>query len=1199
MDNLLPKKLDKDNDADAYKAVLDLNNVLKEAPKEGIRNIALAGPYGAGKSSILRTLREDFEGRSYLTISLTTLRSGNRARNDDPETTESESKGKEESYLSDINQREEIQRKIEYSILQQLIYREKASDLPRSRFKRLNHISKWKLGGYAVATILFILSCAVAFEPEFLRVDSFYEFLNFGKYNVVGDFLAILYVLLCLGWLLFTLMQNFQIPKVNKLNIKEGEIDLEENTSIFNKHLDEILYFFAATNYDTVLIEDLDRYDDASIYLKLRELNQLINESKDVNRKIIFVYAVKDDIFFNEDRTKFFDYIVTVIPVINPSNSRDILKIKLKELGINETEISVDVISEVSFFIQDMRILTNIVQEFKQYRGRLINENNKLNLSKLLSMIVYKNYYPNDFALLHRREGKVFKCISLKTFFIEMLSEDINKQKKELSERRLSCENKFNLKVNELRRLFICEEFERDTGKTPGAFLINDSWYSISYLIGNEKLFNKFLEMDRIRYKASDSYYEENTFLPIGQLYSVSRFKKIIDGIQTNLFVEIDNKIEALNKQLRDLNGLSISQILTFKAVRESATFSSLDLSDLMKVFLLNGLIDEDYYDYISYFYPGMLSPADRSYLMNIKLLNEPIYGQHIDNIDIFVKELRASNFGTNSILNVEILDYLLEHSCQKNCKDYLERVTDLILGKDFSFDFLSYYYTHSKHNEKFFPTFLKNRTEAIWDKLDNDIAEYEETSSLRECILRFSPGLTDRIIDWCNQHFDFLSRRCESIEDQRVVEIVERSIFKEIGCKNRKLLFLTIQNNSYEISRSNVLIVIRESYKRPDLDEESLSLDLIRESTPCCIGDYLLKEENLPALLDCLSFTQKNESIQSIELVINSGVDEEVKKKFLQGQNTKRKDTKGLDDVPAKLLYEANLIQASWSNVSDLFSRFNTEQGLVARYVEENCNSLAIKDSAKGINEEGDIFDFLFGNNSTLSISTYEKLLPAFDIAFNGEELLLTLETERLKLLLSAGSLPCTEDNISILKSSEQFIPFFLFHKKKFIPKPKDSVDWDARILFELIRSSDLLEEEKFNLINNIAFNKLLENNDLMALVGGIISKRIGEVNFSLGELEKFLSSTSKVESRIIILNFILENSADLSQTEISRLLLLFPEEEFNQLAERQKKPKFPSTASVLRLMNNLKESRFISSYTEDKGFVRPNYFKPKFGRF
>ena len=1193
MDNLLPKKLDKENDADAYKAVLDLNNILKEASKEGIRNIALAGPYGAGKSSVLRTLREDFEGRSYLTISLTTLKSGKSEKKGGPEPTKKENNGGEQSNLSDINQREEIQRKIEYSILQQLIYREKASALPRSRFKRLNHTSKWDLFWYAVGAILFILSCAVAFEPEFLRVDSFYEFLDFGKNNVFGDLLAILYILFCLGWLLFTLMQNFSMPKVNKLNLKEGEIDLEENTSVFNKHLDEILYFFAATDYDTVLIEDLDRYEDATIYLKLRELNQLINESKDVNRQIIFVYAVKDDIFINEDRTKFFDYIVTIIPVINPSNSRDILKIKLASIGVNNNEISDDVISEVAFFIQDMRILTNIVQEFKQYRERLINVNNKLNLAKLLAMIVYKNYYPQDFASLHRREGMVFNCISLKSRFVEILTQDAENQKKELYEERSNCKNELNLTVSQLRRLFICEEFEKEEKQTPAEFVINNHWCNISSLIKDEERFKNLLEMQKIKYRSANTGYEEYAYLALGELYSESKFKKIIDGIQTNIFVEIDNKIESLNKKIRDLAGLPLSQILAFKEVKGSSDYIAIGLSDLMKVFLLNGLIDEDYYDYISYFYPGMLSPADRSYLMNIKLLNEPIYGQHIDNIDVFVKELRASNFGTNSILNVEILDYLLEHNRQKNFKDYLERITDLILGKDFSFDFLSYYYMHSKHNGKFFPTFLKGRTEAIWDKLGNYIAEDEETYSLRECILRFSPRLTGGMIDWCNKSYEFLENRCENIEDQRLDEIVKRSTFEKIGCKNRKLFNLTIQNDSFEINRSNVFIVIKESYNRPDLDEESISLDLIRESTPCCVGDYLLKEENLPALLNCLSFTQKNESIQSIELVINSNADEEIKKRFLEGQNTKRADVNGLDDVPAKLLYEANLIQASWSNVSDLFSRFNNEQGLVARYVEKNCNSLAIKDSAKGINEEGDIFDFLFGNNSTLSISAYEKLLPAFGIAIKGEEFLLSLELERLNLLLSAGVIPCTDDNISILRSSDHFIPFFLYHKKEFIPQPKWELDWDARVLFQLLKGSALSGEEKFKLINNIAFKKFLEDEDLLALSGEIISKNIREVNFSLGELENFLSSGSKVENRIIILNFILENSADLSYSEISRLLLLLPEEEFNQLAERQKKPKFSSTSSVLSLMNNLKQHGFISSYTEDKDCVRPNYFR------
>ena len=83
----------------------------------------------------------------------------------------------------------------------------------------------------------------------------------------------------------------------------------------------------------------MDRFGSPDIFLKLRELNQLLNESKIVSRNIVFVYAVKDDIFLNEERTKFFDYITTVIPVINPSNSKDILKAALNERGLEDNVI--------------------------------------------------------------------------------------------------------------------------------------------------------------------------------------------------------------------------------------------------------------------------------------------------------------------------------------------------------------------------------------------------------------------------------------------------------------------------------------------------------------------------------------------------------------------------------------------------------------------------------------------------------------------------------------------------------------------------------------------------------------------------------------------------------------------------------------------------------------------------------------------
>ena len=53
IDTLLPTKLAKDNAS--YTTVKDLDDVLKCADSKNIRNIALTGPFGAGKRAVLMT----------------------------------------------------------------------------------------------------------------------------------------------------------------------------------------------------------------------------------------------------------------------------------------------------------------------------------------------------------------------------------------------------------------------------------------------------------------------------------------------------------------------------------------------------------------------------------------------------------------------------------------------------------------------------------------------------------------------------------------------------------------------------------------------------------------------------------------------------------------------------------------------------------------------------------------------------------------------------------------------------------------------------------------------------------------------------------------------------------------------------------------------------------------------------------------
>ena len=53
-----------------------------------------------------------------------------------------------------------------------------------------------------------------------------------------------------------------------------------------------------------------------------------------------FVYAIRDDIFTDTDRTKFFDFIIPVIPIINSTNSGEIFLQKLQKSLVRMAKVT-------------------------------------------------------------------------------------------------------------------------------------------------------------------------------------------------------------------------------------------------------------------------------------------------------------------------------------------------------------------------------------------------------------------------------------------------------------------------------------------------------------------------------------------------------------------------------------------------------------------------------------------------------------------------------------------------------------------------------------------------------------------------------------------------------------------------------------------------------------------------------------------
>jgi len=118
-----------------------------------IKNIAITGNYGAGKSSVIKTFFKKLENKKYnpIYVSLAAFN-----KNDYMERNNDVANG--EYRIKEIQNKNEFYHTLEKSILQQLLYQANEREVPLSRFKRISKHSKILLN---IATLLSM--CAIIF----------------------------------------------------------------------------------------------------------------------------------------------------------------------------------------------------------------------------------------------------------------------------------------------------------------------------------------------------------------------------------------------------------------------------------------------------------------------------------------------------------------------------------------------------------------------------------------------------------------------------------------------------------------------------------------------------------------------------------------------------------------------------------------------------------------------------------------------------------------------------------------------------------------------------------------------------------------------------------------------------------------------------------------------------------------------------
>ena len=1170
-ESLQPQRISKDHKA--YQSVRDIEERLR---LKDATNIALTGPYGSGKSSILISLKSDYPQYKYLNISLATLQPLQDKKESDNDDIENEGDG---------ITKENLDRLIEYSILQQLVYREKQETLPDSRLKRIFHLSKTKVKRITWATLGALAALIILFEPSFLRVEWMCELLSNGWLNYIGDTVSLLY-LIGFGYLgIQMIVPALGNSKLNKVNLKDGEIEIVKNTSIFNKHLDEILYFFEKTEYNVVILEDLDRFESTEIFLKLRELNLLLNESNVIGRKIFFVYAVRDDMFHDADRVKCFDYITTVIPVINRSNAKDQLKEELKKRGV--TDIKDYYLQELGFFLHDMRLLKNIANEYIQYHDKL---SSGISSEKLLAMIVYKNYFPKDFAELHDCKGIVYQLINLKENFVSDRVVELEKENLQKREQNEKHHKEKHLKETELRRIYV-EAYRDKIGNNIQFLKVGDELYNIGDIAAKEDLFNQLIASQNVDYSyiETSGYYRGQIQQASAKL-SFSEIEKIVDtnisyidrlkAMRMSFEVSSDDSIIEIKKE--DIRSRSLSQIMNEVDYHSNLLYAELKVPRLIEFLVVKGYIDENYYDYISYFYGNFIDAHDWEYVLDIKLGKSHTYDFPIHNVEACLYEIPPYAYRRSAILNIGFVDHLASHQEEnKNVNRLLIVLRTVIENK--KYDFLISYYQQSKQKTLVFSMLFAHHKN-IW----SDIERYDnESNHLRLIWYKYAEKeqSCDESRKWLSAHFSFMTDHLLDIDVEQWSQLIyERSYeFEELNEASSELLNVIADTDSYTLTRHNIEKLVSSLL---DMKVDSVSYRLVTETEHEALINRV--EENMGECLNSVFSApeSENESEDAIIGILLSPVATEDEKIGYLKQQHNKIDLEVIEQPSDKTLaLKCDVVKPLWTNVIHYMNNVSEKvlDKELTKFIEYHANELSRLKTPQYSEEDERMLLRQLIKTEALSFETFNKILGQF-VRWNFAGVPI-IEERRVILLINKNMIPYKEDNTKDLLenfSADTVVAYLMKNKRDFI-RNRGAVKYDTDLALAIMRSEFTMQDKALIIPH---FTKDILNTDLSDSIILLLAEK--EVKLDIEFLLQVMALSNNTEDKITVLNYTLENN-DLDEVTITSLIKTLPSK-YKEIAEKGKKPEIPYSVKTLKLVRNLKKYAYISSYSESTRGIRVN---------
>lgn len=1040
-----------------------------------VMNIALTGPYGSGKSSIIKAFLKRHK-RPVLQISLAAFL---------PEALP------EAGPIVGAVGRQEIER----SILQQMLYGADAKRLPLSRFKRIQSPGRW-----STLASLFMIPGLVACWHLFQQRDAIMTGVYFRPFDITNWFNLLAFAIG--GSFVWRVVHHLYIASfgisLKSISLKDIEITPKaaSDESILNRHLDEIIYFFQSTNYDLVVIEDLDRFNNPDIFVTLREINSLVNANLRGKRQIRFLYALRDDMFVNTDRTKFFEFIIPVIPIINSSNSIDKVLEQGKRLSLND-RLNRQFLREVSRYLDDLRLIQNIFNEYAIYVANLETENeSNLDANKLLAVLIYKNVFPSDFENLHREKGGLSQILRSHDQYIAASESRYRAEILRLEKLLDEGEKQLPNDLDELRRAYamaiieLCSEGHTYVGVSHGERI------PLNSLAKSERL-EAILESRRL-FAFTANGYQHN--IEINDLQAKLDANRTFQQRKEDVEKKSAEFKESVNRKVRELRStLSSVRMIKFnEVVRENTKeidelFEHFgDKADLARFLVLEGYLDDTYYQYTSLFHLGRLSPSDNKFLIRIRSFRPPEPDFQIDNPKEVIAAMRDEDFSRNYVLNVTIVDCLLSDPSMYIAQT--KRLFDFIAS---DFDdceaFLSSYYARGVAVEalisglaRTWPGFVAAvvASSANLMHVARIISHLgiADLKSLADRDQALSIFVAERLPEILAQGVDFPAERLRQLKfEVRNLSAVEAY---------PSIMRVLFEEGLYELSIDNLNFIFRVVLGIEDADrpsEQSYTLALESGSAPLLAKIDGRFDEYLKNVLLRLP-DNRRESVSAIQHVIGrDDVEFESMVRFLKKQST---SLPTLDQVPENLhatLFQVERIEETWENCLAFLSSGTFDAETLTQFLNRPATVRALADQKVTDGDRAAPLRKLIIENDALSNEAYAAYVRALPRKFNAFPP--QLSSEKIKILVNQNIVNFSADNLAHLSDDPPLgVTFVMKNIAEFLEVESEcDLDDDFR---QKLLEADISDENRLKILRTMDLSVLAAVPARAAIVGGILAR-------------------------------------------------------------------------------------------------------------